>query len=303
MHQKGEKVPEHLFPLICRQGKPYSFLSAVLFDERKYSQCGFTGTERILKNDSYIRRRFVEYYFPDIGPDNIRKIMRLEYPDTMGLLNQAFVQPSLQAKFLYILFHFEEAIKETISIITWVREEMEKQHRQFVKQNEEALQRIQKAPTIEKLKAISGVAPVNTHILFSLSLLEEEKLSFRKDEPDFFILGSRFMDVLETQYKYCNLTPVSFLRALGNEAKCVIFEALMDSDSMSTAEMERRLHLSKNAISRNIKEMRECGVVTVERREGLSYYYALNREYIGIVADQLNRRKHQRKDIKTAEGR
>jgi len=295
--QSGIAVPEHLSSLVCRQEKASSFLSAALFDELAYSQCTFAKMERTVNNLPFMKKKFVEFYFPDAKP-NIRQLIEQQaYPGAIGLLKQSSMEPSSQTEFLYILFHFSEAMREISDFVNQLRYEMEKQHRKFLEQNVEKLKQIQQAPVADKLRAINGLTPDKAPIRYSLSLLDEERISFRPGEPDLFILGSRYDAALDTRYQYCHVTPVSFIHALGNEAKRIIFEALLDMRSMSAADMEITLHLSRNAVARNIKEMRESGVVTVERKEGLSYYYTLNKEYIGVVAEQLEQLKYQRNDV------
>lgn len=301
LRQNGATVPEHLSPLVCRHGKASSFLSAVLFDEWEYSQCTFATMERTIKNLPLLKRKFVEFYFPDAKPDTRRLIEQQEYPGAIGLLKQSSMEPSLQTEFQYILFHFDEAMREVSGIIDQVRSEIEKQHRQFSQHNAEKLTQIQQAPAADKLKTISGLPPDKTFVKYSLSLLDEEKISFRPEEPNFFILGSRYDDVLDTKYQYCHVTPASFIRALRSDVKRIIFEALLVMRPMTAADMEIELHLSRNAVARNIKEMRESGVVTVERVEGLSYYYTLNKEYLGIVATQLEQLRYQGNATKTEE--
>ena len=291
--QNGMTVPEHLSPLLCRHEKQHSFLISVLFDGWTYSQCGFARIERAMQDIPYMKKRLAEFYCPGLSSDDLRKITQAEYPDAIGLLKKAPDLSELQADLLFILVRFDEAMRETAGIIGAVRGEMEKQHRQFTAQNKEWLKRIGQAPVIEKLRAISGSARDQAPVRYSLSLMSEERISFRPEEPDFFILGSRYEDTLETRHKYREVTPASFIRALGNEAKRLIFEALLDTPEMSAADMETRLHLSRNAVARNIKELRESGVVKVTRVEDLSYYYILNREYIGVVAGQLERLKYQ----------
>jgi len=300
--QSGITVPDHLSPLVCRQGKQSSFLAAALFDEWEYSQCTFTKMERRIENLPLMKRKFVEFYFPDVKPDARQLIEYQTYPGVIGLLKQSSMAPSSQTEFLYILFHFNEAMREISGIISQVRYEIEKQHRQFSEQNVEKLKQIQLSPVDDKLRAISGLAPDEAPIRYSLSLLDEEKISSRLGEPDFFILGSRYDDVLDTKYQYCHVTPASFIRALRSDVKRIIFEALLVMRPMTAADMEIELHLSRNAVARNIKEMRESGVVTVERVEGLSYYYTLNKEYLGIVATQLEQLKYQRNDVSVVKG-
>lgn len=289
LKRNGVSIPKHLSPLFCRQAKHRSYLQKVIFDEWAYSQCSFTKVEHTLKNPTYMKRRLAEFYFPGLDPGSLQKVIQVEYPDFIGLLNKESSLSEQQANLLFILVHFNEAMRETAEIIGSVRAEIEKRHRQIAAQNSEKLK---VAPVTEKLRAISNTAREKTPVRFSFTLLDEGRISCRPEEPDFFILGSRFDEVLETRYKYREVTPVSFIRALGSEAKCLIFEALLDEPEMSAADMEVRLHLSRNAVARNIKELREFGIVTVKRTEGLSYYYTLNREYIGIVAEQLERLKY-----------
>lgn len=285
--QNGVTIPEHLSPIISRQRERSSFLSSILIDGLKYSRYEFDSLTRAMKNPTLLKSKFAEFYFPKAGAVDIQKLTRIEYPAAFNLINE--LDPSLQTGFIYTLYHFDEAMRETAAIVGSVWSETEKLHRQFIEKNKEALGQIRKPPVSDKLRTISGVSQ-KAELRFSLSLTDPEQISYTPEEPDFFILGNRFEEVLDTRYKYCHVTPASFVRDLGNDAKRIIFEALLSMRSMSAADMETRLHLSRNAVARNIKAMRECGVVTAERK-GLSYYYMLNREYINILTERLEHLK------------
>lgn len=282
-----ETIPQsHLSLLIGSGQKNYSFLQYVVFEQSPYSQCSFRKIEKILSNVSYVRQKLLEYLMPHEESSTYRKLIKMEYPYAMEVINRIDMPEDHKIKISWILFRLENVLDEIIRILNCIRLKIEELHRQWIDQNDEKLREIQKHSVKDKLKSISG-AEEKSFIFYSVTLMEEKQILFHLTEPNFVLLGSSFDEVLETKYKYRQVTPSTFIRALENETKRIIFEALLNMVPLSAADMEEQLHLSRNTVARNIKEMRESGIVKLSHIKGLSYYHILDKDYVAAVLERF----------------
>jgi len=289
LRENSVDISKSLSLLTAPYNKKPSFLYTVLFDEWEYSICSISKLTQVIKNVSYMKNRFIEFYLPDLQHSDMRKISDMVYPDAINLITESTLLQDHKTYFIHSVINFESILQDLLRIINFIHKEITALHEQFIMQNQTIFKKLENGNDIDRLFTISHAKNMRGDFHYSLSLLDIGRISFRLEEPALFILGSEFDKILETRYKYSHLTPISFAASLGNEAKRSIFDALSKRFVMSTADMEKDLHLSRNAVSRNIKEMRDCGIVLIDHTEGLSYFYKLSKEYIDTVSELMKR--------------
>jgi DNA-binding transcriptional ArsR family regulator len=75
-------------------------------------------------------------------------------------------------------------------------------------------------------------------------------------------------------------------RALGDPVRWSIVAQIAAVDELPCAELEQTLPVSKPTISYHTKILQQAGLLTV-RKEGRNYFYALRREVLREVQDEL----------------
>lgn len=67
----------------------------------------------------------------------------------------------------------------------------------------------------------------------------------------------------------------SFFAALGDETRQQIFLALLEHETvgMRVPEITRRTHLSRPAVSHNLRILKDAGLVNIHRQGAMNYYY------------------------------
>lgn len=281
----GLQVSGHLAPLFCRHNGQPSFLQDLLLSDIPYSgQCGDEWARRLRTRTGFLTC-MIRYFLPDARDDDTKKMIAMEYPYSLEIVERHLNTCISKAEFIYTFYHADKVQKDIESTLALVLGEVSKCHHLYTEENPDFMKYLQRKDSVKKLSSISGLS--GDGLRFSLSLLDPHIITYHPEEPCFFILGCRCGEVLNTKYKYCTVTPLSFARDLGNDAKCVIFEALMTGAIMTAGDMERELHLSRNAVARNIKQLRESGIVKLSETKGLTHYYTIDREYLIALADNI----------------
>lgn len=284
--QRGVSIPHYLRPFFHRKGPLESLLYNITF-ERPYSECTFERLNRMIKNQAYIKRSLAEYYFPHAESGEIRKLLDAEHPGVMDLLKRKPVGESLESCLLYAFLRFEAVQRELVAAVESVYSVIAEAHQNFLSQTDIAAA-LRKDPVLRKLRAIAGSVddgepPSN----FSLSLIHKDIISHHPDDPSFFLLGYAFELSLEREHRYCGVSPFTFAQAINNPAKYDIFRTLAGNPPMTAADISKKLHLSKNALTYNLKEMQASGMLVVDHVKGLTFYYRLDFGYIQVISEQL----------------
>jgi DNA-binding transcriptional ArsR family regulator len=89
---------------------------------------------------------------------------------------------------------------------------------------------------------------------------------------------------METSHE--SAAAVEVFKALGDPVRWSIIEQIAAVDELPCAELEQTLPVSKPTISYHTKILQQAGLLTV-RKEGRNYYYALRREMLKDVQDEL----------------
>ena len=287
LNQKGIAIPHYLVPFFHRRKKNAFFLYGVIFD-RPYGDCSYVRLKRVIQNRSFMKRGFAEYYFSHTDSATVQKLIDADHPGVIDLLRQQPAAPELESYLLYAILKFEPVLQELNVVIEAVYQEIAEAQQSFLSQTENFTAALQKDSVLNKLKAISKPAGAGgPPFTFSLSLMDGDLISFHPDEPSFFLLGYDFELVLERKYKYCDVTPYSFAQAIGNPARYDIYRVLLGNPPMTAAEIGKKLHLSRNALAYNLKEMQDSGLLAVDHVKGLTFYYRIDHEYIRVVSEQL----------------
>jgi DNA-binding transcriptional ArsR family regulator len=79
---------------------------------------------------------------------------------------------------------------------------------------------------------------------------------------------------------------VEVLKALGDPVRWSIVAQIAAVDELPCADLERTLPVSKSTISYHTKTLQQAGLLSV-RKEGRNYYYALRRDVLRVVQDEL----------------
>jgi len=285
LERKGVMIPHYLLPFFYRKGTT-SFLYSITLD-RPYGECMFERLKRIIKNQAFMKRSLTEYYFPHTDSGETRKLLDAEHPGIIDLLRHGLVDPALESYLLYAFLRFEDILCELYNAVEAVYGEIADAHQAFLSQTDFTAA-LRSEPVLRKLRAIAGTADDSEPSpVFSLSLMDKNKISYHPDDPSFFLLGYDFELSLEREYRYSGVTPYTFAQSISNPAKYDIFRVLMGKPLMTAADISKRLHLSKNALTYNLKEMQESGVLTVDHVKGLTFYYKLDYDYLQVVSEQL----------------
>ena len=89
---------------------------------------------------------------------------------------------------------------------------------------------------------------------------------------------------METSHE--SAAAVEVFKALGDPVRWSIIEQIAAVDELPCAELEQTLPVSKPTISYHTKILQQAGLLTV-RKEGRNYFYALRREMLKDVQDEL----------------
>ena len=89
---------------------------------------------------------------------------------------------------------------------------------------------------------------------------------------------------METSHE--SAAAVEVFKALGDPVRWSIIEQIAAVDELPCAELEQTLPVSKPTISYHTKILQQAGLLTV-RKEGRNYFYALRREMLTDVQDEL----------------
>lgn len=279
LKSRGDKIPYYLCPFFARPGGRSSFMDLLLIDGVPYSKCNKDTVLKTLKNKAYVFNKYIEHYFHGLSAWTVRKRIQ-KHPDGIDLVRKQSIAPELEMYVYYSTIHDDEIMAALCPAFEIVYAEMEGEHSLFVSERP-GLERSSE----NRLRAISGVSD-GERLRYSFTLMEPRRISYSPDEPAFFLLGSDFETVLENEYRYIGVTPYSFARAIGSPTKSAIYQALLKK-SMTRAEMETALHLSRSALDHNLTEMREAGLVIMSERHGGTFYYRLNSEIIRIAAEKM----------------
>jgi DNA-binding transcriptional ArsR family regulator len=89
---------------------------------------------------------------------------------------------------------------------------------------------------------------------------------------------------METSHE--SAAAVEVFKALGDPVRWSIIEQIAAVDELPCAVLEQTLPVSKPTISYHTKILQQAGLLTV-RKEGRNYFYALRREMLKDVQDEL----------------
>lgn len=287
LNQKSVVIPHHLRPFFHKTGESGFYLYNIIFD-RPYGGCSFEKLKRTLHNRAYLKRSLAEYHFPRAESGELQQLLSAEHPGAIDLLKHHPPDPALESYLLYIFLRFDQAAQELTDVFEAVYREISDAQQSFLSQSGDFEEALKNDSVLGKLRVISrSEDPGGLRLTFALSLMDRGRISFHPDEPTFFLLGYDFENRLEHEYKYCAVTPYSFALAIGNTTKYEIYKFLLGKPPLSSADIGRQLHVSRNALTYNLNEMLNCGLVVLDHIKGLTYYYKLDHEYLGVVSQQL----------------
>jgi DNA-binding transcriptional ArsR family regulator len=89
---------------------------------------------------------------------------------------------------------------------------------------------------------------------------------------------------METSHE--SAAAVEVFKALGDPVRWSIIAQIAAVDELPCADLEQTLPVSKPTISYHTKILQQAGLLTV-RKEGRNYFYALRREVLRDVQDEL----------------
>lgn len=287
LDQKSVIIPHCLHPFFHRTGESGFFLNHIIFD-RPYGNFSFDRLKRILQNRAYIKRSLAEYYFPRAESAELQKILNTEHPGVIESLKRHQPDPALESCLLYIFFRFDQVAQELSDLVEAIYREISNAQQGFLSQSGDFAAALKKDSVLGKLRVIGKTEDYGgQRLTFSLSLMDRGRISCHPDEPAFFLLGYDFENRLEHEFKYSGVTPYSFALAISNTTKYEIFRMLIGNPPMTAADIAKRLHVSRNALTYNLAEMQSSGLLVLDHVKGLTYYYRLDYEYIRVVSEQL----------------
>lgn len=285
VHEGSCEIPDYLQPF-CYGSVKDTFLYKITFEDRPYTQCSCKRLLQALRNKTFVQRKYVEHFLPNADAVSIRKMIQLEHPASIELLQKASLPTGTETLFLYTLIYFDTIIQTLCQTIEKLCQQVSDIQQEFLAKNPTIQETAFSSSTAEKLRVLADV-DVSADLSVSISVLDVLHLSFSPFEPSAFLLGNAFEVVLDTRYKYATVTPFTFAQAIGNQTRYDIYKTLLENSPQSTAELCMQLHLSKNSITYNLNEMLSQGILLLDHVKGLSHYYRIDQEYIRFVAGLL----------------
>ena len=237
-------LPPYLHPFFAEYEKSSSFVQSTLFELQPYNQ--MDRMHLVLNNTQYLKRQLVEYFYPERKQDTVNKIMSLTFPDAFEILAKPSKPHPFTTLLVLVLTRFESVLKSVVQTIDATCRYMTEIHRSIIPPGPGPFENMP-SQTWAKLKVLSGTSKT-VSLQFSLTLIEDHRIAYHPVEPYFFLLGERFGERIESCFKYEDVSPLAFAAALGNAAKCIIFEALLKYAPMSAAEMEAACVMGKSTL-------------------------------------------------------
>lgn|GEM_PF-6821921 len=282
-------IPQYLSPF-C--GAPASgkcsYLMDVILHGIPYSECTLPRVLRDLRNKSYSKARFIEYAAAQTDRAKIRALRDLEHPAAYEVLNDTALTPNAKADLMYALLRYDEVMADLCAAIQGVYDILNRMLPEDAENN--TVSPFKSDGMRDKLAMIgTGGRDKNAGIVFSVSYINPRHLSYQQDDPVFFLLGRDAGDRLDTEYKYAGATPLDFAQAVSTPVKYDIFRAFLEHGSLSAPELMMIVNQSRNSIRYSVSDMLGRGVLVIDRIEGQTHYYRLDKEYIRFIARQLYR--------------
>jgi len=279
-------IPQYLSPF-C--GAPASgkcsYLLDVILHGIPYSECTMQRVLRDLQNKSYSKTRFVEYAAAQTDRAKIRALRDLEHPAAWEALDDTALTPNAKADLMYALLRYDEVMADLCAAVQSVYDTLNRIL------PEDSASPFKSDGVRDKLAMIgTGGRDKNAGIVFSISHLNPRHLSYQQSGGAvYFLLGCDAGEKLETEYKYAGATPLDFAQAVSTPVKYDIFRAFLEHGSLSAPELMMIVNQSRNSIRYSVSDMVGRGVLVIDRIEGLTHYYRLDKEYIRFIARQLYR--------------
>lgn len=280
--------PRYLSPFFCGRGETESFLYDVFFD-RVYSMCSFETLQHTVNNKSYIKRVFWEYHLPNVDEQAVHSVITMENPDKVTeALSQRSTSREMDTYLFYIFANFDKVVGDLYNLINSVYIQMKELRELMLPAI--CAEALKKEDVYIKLNAITEANVKNeSDFTVSVSLMKSDLFSYRINERNFVLLGYDFEKLLDSSYRYADVSLYSFAQAVaGNLSKYDIFTVLLNQSPLTTAELSTHLNMSRSALDYNLSEMVKSRLITVEPIDGRTNSYSINTEYLQVISRLLN---------------
>jgi len=283
-------IPQYLSPFcVAPASGKCSYLMDVILQGIPYSECTLPRVLRDLQNKSYSKTRFIEYAAAQTDRAKIRALRDLEHPAAWEILGDTALTPNTKADLMYVLLRYDEVMADLCAAIQGVYDSLNRMLPEDAENN--TVSHFKSDSVRDKLAMIgTGGRDKNAGIVFSVSQLNPRHLSYQQSGGAvYFLLGCDAGDRLGTEYKYAGATPLDFAQAVSTPVKYDIFRAFLEHGSLSAPELMMIVNQSRNSIRYSVSDMVGRGVLVIDRIEGQTHYYRLDKEYIRFIARQLYR--------------
>lgn len=257
-----------------------------MLDGQPLQKCNLAALKKILNHNTYIKRKYIEYCFPDGSNIQIKQLLACDSPTMLPIIKESNLPESMKIYIINTLFYFSVCAKAVLETIIAIYPLFMEAQEYFV-QHEHIKELLQTELVNEKLYCITKLER-HKSFEFSFSIINGDAFYFSENEAEHLLLGYDFLGKLDNQYKYCHVTPLLFAKAIGNAVRYDIFKLLSHNQPMNTGELSSKLNYSRNEISYNIKEMQKTGLVLMKQISGNQYQYKLDRGFLRSINRQLS---------------
>lgn len=286
LNGSGITIEKYLLPFYQANRNQHSWFSSLF--RQGHDDMTLKRVETVLGNRRYLAAKLFEYFFPTATPAEVSILQDPSNPQILEIIKKHIANSQIELDLLFILLHLNDTLDTFSQTVLSVLKAVQNLHNSFLSKENSFVAALNEGGMIDKLIAIVGTKPENA-LSCALSLLAPDCISYSLMKPQSIILGTEFKRRVDIDYRYCNVTPYSFVNAIGSITKYEIFKIFLHHypSPISAADIAKQYYTSRNTLTYNLREMLSSGIIMIDHVKGQSYFYMLDMEYVRVVGEKL----------------